>query len=283
MRNAMTVFCYVALAASALAASAKGVAVRPGSLYEATFRARVVKGLVLEDYPQLEDLVPITASRYNNTQVRFAGFNWQFRETEGGKVVPLPYMSTAPTALYHRDWREFVLRFWTPENAGWFAVLPGKGVEIDGVSVREVEPGDTLNANPRFDMSGEYVPGWHLAGAAQQGKDRKGVSFVIAEEGRVISDLFPVEPGTDIKVILRAQHRLIGKTKSRISATVYFFGSFAEAGGEKSLAGRAATMVRPGKDGCGSRVYTVPEGKRWARISASGGVIYECSAKKGGR
>ena len=275
-------FLAVALSVAGLGVAADGIAVKPASFYEATFRARAVKGPTLEEHPQLEDMVPITASHYNNTQIRFAGFSWQFRESEGGKAVPLPRLSTAPTILYHSGWRDFVLRFWTPENATWFRISPGRGVEVVGISVREVEPGDTLNVNPRFDMSDEYVPGWHLANAAQLGKDRRGVSCVVAEEGSVVSDLFPVEPGTDVTVTLRGDPQRLEKRRSRMSATISFFESFADAGGGKALSGRASTVLRVGKDGCGSQVYTVPAGKRWARISAMGGVVYECSAKKGG-
>ena len=272
-------FCATILAAAGLAA-AEGVAVKPASFYEVKFRARVVKGLTLEEFPQLEDLVPITASRFNNTGARFSGFNWQFRETEGGKAVPLPYLSATPTLLYHREWRDFVLRLWTPENATWFGLLPGRGVEVADVSIREAAPGDTLNVNPRFDMSDEYIPGWHLSNAAQFVKDRNGVNFVSAEEGSAVSDLFPVTPGENVLVTLRGDPQRIGSRRGGLSASICFFGAFAESSGSKPFAGRAAMSVSVGKEGVSSRVYTVPAGKRWARLTARGAAVYECAATK---
>lgn len=275
-------FFFAAILAAAGLAAAEGVAVKPASFYEVTFRARVVKGLTVDEFPQLEDLVPLTASRFNNTGIRFSGFNWQFREAEDGKAVPHPYLSGSPTLLYHREWRDFVLRLWTPENATWFGLLPGRGVEVADVSVSEAKPGDTLNVNPRFDMSDEYLPGWHLSNAAQLGKDRNGVNFVSAKEGSAVSDLFPVTPGENIRVTLRGDPQRIGSRRGGLSASICFFGAFAEAGGKKPYAGTAAMKVSVGKEGVNSREYTVPAGKRWARLIASGAAVYECAATKVG-
>lgn len=277
--NCGTFVCSAAMAALA-AFACRAAEVRPSSLYEAKLRARVVKGVTLEDCPQLEDLVSFTASHYNKTKVRFTGFNWQFRDAKGGKVVPRPHRSDAATALYHRDWRDVTLRFWTPENATWLDVSAGRGVEVAGLSLRRVAPSGSLNVNPRFDMAEEYVPGWQLLDGAVLGRDRNGTRYVNTEEGRVASDLFPVEPGSCVKVALRGILPRFVLGWMRLSASICFFDKFADAGGKEPYSGRAATKVNIGKDCAGAHVYTVPPGKHWARILVSGGIVYECSATK---
>ena len=266
-------------AAFVAALSCGAVEVRPAAFYEAKFRARVVKGPTLEEYPQLEEMVPLVASHFNNTKVRFASVVWGFRESKDGKRIPRPHLAASPTILFHREWRDYAIRFWTPENASWFdlSASRGSGVEITGLSVSEVAPGDALNANPRFDAADELVPGWQLTGAAQLKKDGRGRSYVLAEEGSIASDLFAVEPGTQVEVTLRGAPRF----SSRLSATVYFFAAFADAASDKNLrANKSAMKVSvSGRERESSYVYTVPVGKRWARFMVSGGSVYECSAK----
>ena len=267
-----------AICASLLAFACGAVEVRPAAFHEARFRARVVKGPTLEAYPQLEDIVPIAASHHNCTGVRFASVTWEFRESKDGAKIPRPSMAASPTMLFHGDWREYRLLFWTPENAAWFDVL-GRGVEVEGLAVREVAPGPTLNANPDFGASAEYAPGWQLVNASQLKTDAKGRNYVFAEEGNVASDLFAVKPGTKVEVTLRGLPPHYAARNTRLSAAIYFFGSFAEAA--KGNARRAAMKVYvSGREREKSYEYAVPEGKRWARLVVSGGSVYSCEAKE---
>ena len=272
-----------AIAIAAAVFECGAVEVRPAAFHEAKFRARVVKGPTLEEYPQLEEMVPLLASHFNNTKVRFASVVWGFRESKGGKSIPRPHLAASPTILFHREWRDYAIRFWTPENASWFdlSASRGSGVEIDGLSVSEVAPGDALNANPRFDAADELVPGWQLTGASQLKKDGSGRNYVLAEEGSIASDLFAVEPGSQVEVTLRGVPPRFALKTTRLSATVYFFAAFADAASDKKLrANQSAMKVSvSGRGRENSYVYTVPEGKRWARFMVSGGSVYECSAK----
>jgi hypothetical protein len=67
---------------------------------------------------------------------------------------------------------------------------------------------------------------------------------------------------------------------AHFTASIYFFEAYHEASSEKTAAKfRAARKVRiTGKEGEASYIYSVPEKARWARLVASGGNIYECSA-----
>ena len=265
---------------AALAFSCGAVEVRPAAFYEARFRARVAKGPTLEVHPQLADLVPLLASHYNNTGVRFSSLTWEFRESEGGARIPRPNLASSPTLLFHGEWREYVLRFWTPENATWFDVVVPKGhsVEMEGLEVKEVAPGPTLNANPDFGAADEYVPGWQLVGGSQLLKDAEGRNYVFAEEGSVASDLFAVRPGTRVEVTLRGIPPRYAKN-SRLSAVICFYGTFAEAA--KGGARRAAMKVTvAGREREKSYEYAVPEGKRWARLVVSGGSARSCEARE---
>lgn len=275
MRLAIYTIAVTVLAASASAA----VAVNPASLYEARFRARVTDGPTLEEHPQLIDLVPLVASHFNSTKVRFAGFNWTFRKREGGRVVPRPYLGSSQTILFHRGWRDFSIRFWTPENASLFDLGASRGVEIAGLAVEEAEPGATLNHNPRFDAADEYVPGWQISGAAQFMRDGAGVNYVFAEEGRILSDLFAVKPGSRVKVVLRGVPSKYALENANFTACVYFFADYAQAAVEKTaVKRRSPRKVRiTGRNRESSYVYNVPEDARWARVTASGGNVYECA------
>ena len=271
----------VAVAASLLALVGGAVDVRPAAFHEARFRARVVKGPTLEEHPQLSDLVPLAASHHNNTGVRFASLTWEFRESKDGARIPRPHMAASPTMLFHRDWREYRLLFWTPENATWFDVVApkGRGVEVDGLVVKEIVPGPTLNANPDFSASDEYAPGWQLIGASKLKVDANGRTYVFAEEGNVASDLFAVKPGTKVEVTLRGCPPRYAVKNSRLSTAIYFYGSFAEAA--KNDVRRAEMKVSiAGREREKSYEYAVPEGKRWARLVASGGSVYSCEAKE---
>jgi hypothetical protein len=275
----MTAQWVVALCLAFAACASQAIEVRSSALYEASFRARVVKGPTLEKYPQLSDLVGLLVSHYNSTKIPFASFNWAFREVANGKVIPRANMAASPTILFHGDWRDFTIRFWTPENATWFA-LTASGAEIDGLELREVAPARVLNINERLDANDEFTPGWQLAGPAQFKRDKNGVKYIFAEEGRVSSDLFAVKPLSRVKVLLRGTMPRYALENAHFTASVYFFEAYHEASSEKTAAKfRAARKVRiTGKEGEASYIYSVPEKARWARLVASGGNIYECSA-----
>ena len=275
----MSVRCAIAVVITCATCAAQGLEVRPSAFYEAKFRARVVKGPTLEEYPQLADLVGLVASHYNSTKVRFASFNWVFREASRARVIPRAHLAASPTMLFHGDWRDFAVRFWTPENASRVD-FEASGAEIAGLEISEAKPGPTLNENPRFDAHDEFTPGWQLAGAAQFKRDRNGVRYIFAEEGRVSSDVFAVRPSSRIKVCLRGTMPRYALENAHFSASVYFFETYEQAAVEKTAAKcRAARKVRiTGKKGEASYSYSVPENARWARLVASGGNIYECSA-----
>lgn len=87
----------------------------------------------------------------------------------------------------------------------------------------------SLNANPTFDVSPDSLPGWTLVGAARYVRDGDGRLCVLADEGAVKSDLFPVAGGTEIKVTLEGSGPKYLRKRKKVWVAVAFFGTEEEA------------------------------------------------------
>ena len=254
-----------------------GFPVKPRACYEATFRARVASGPNVEDSPQFVDLVPMCVSRPTVTGERFAAVQWRFLDSTG-RQIPRPHEGASPQTLFSREWRTYRYRFWTPENAVTVEFFPVKGAkanraELDSVDVREVEPGATLNFNADFSAADDAAWGWQLVGTAAFQNIAPGRSAVNMLDGHLNGDLFPVESGGSVRVeAVCSDPVILGSQHQSASVRIMFYGKFADA----AQKGRRALMepqVSPkGSHATAAHVFRVPEGMRWARVSAWHGI-----------
>ncbi len=139
----------------------------------------------------------------------------------------------------------------------------------------------SLNANPTFDVSPDSLPGWTLVGAARYVRDGDGRLCVLADEGAVKSDLFPVAGGTEIKVTLEGSGPKYLRKRKKVWVAVAFFGTEEEArakGAQWKLA-RPKLEVATSEVSEKSETYPVPPDAKWCRLTIRGGSAYRCEAE----
>ena len=255
-----------------------GFPVKPRACHEVTFRARVVAGPNVEDSPQFVDLVPMCVSRPAVTGERFAAVQWRFLDS-AGRQIPRPHEGASPQTLFSREWRTYRYRFWAPEDAvkvDFFIVRSAKEnrAELDSVAVREVEPGETLNFNADFSAADDAAGGWQLVGTAAFQNIAPGRSAVNLLDGHVNGDLFPVEGGGSVRVeAVCSDSVVLGSRHQSASVSIMFYGKFADAA-QKGRRARVEPQVSPkGNHATARHVFRVPEGMRWARVSAFHGIV----------
>ena len=266
------------VAMSALGSALGGFPVKPRACYEATFRARVVAGPNVEDFPQLVDLVPMCVSRPTVTGERFAAVQWKFLDA-AGRQIPRPHEGASPQTLFSREWRSYRYRFWTPENAAtvdFFPINSAKAnkAELDLVDVREVAPDGTLNFNADFSAADDAAWGWQLVGTAAFQNIAHGKSAINTMDGHLNGDLFPVKGGGSVKVeAVCSNPVIIGSRYSSASVRIMFYGKFADAA-KKGSRGLVEPPVSPaGKHATATHVFRVPDGMCWARVTAWHGIV----------
>jgi len=272
----------------------QGTDIRPGCLYEATFRARIAKGPCLEDYPQLEDVVPMTVSRREAVPgARFPGINWRFRNEKGGKVIHRPYEGASAMTLFFREWKSFAYRFYAPEGATCVEFYPENSgtdsmAEIADVSIRELPSSDTMNTHPSFDDA-YAAPGWQLVGPSLYLTDRDGCPFVLAEGGRLSGDMFPVTSGNEIAVTMvgmpskyvPAASRSPGAGSRRsLRCRLAFYGSYADAASPKGVKWAKDEVNVNDAHHVAEKRFKVPDGMRWARLQVWNGRIGSVTVRK---
>lgn len=284
----MKVVAFLLLAVAVFSAQAIDFPVKPRTCYEVTFRARVVKGPDFVKNPQLEDIVPMSVSRFNATAVRFNGVNWKFLDASG-KAIRRPHEGASPQTLFSREWKEYRYRFWTPENAVKFGIflmggMKGNKAELADVALTEVDRPETLNFNCDFSAADDAAPGWQLVGTALFQNIAPGRSEVNTLDGHLNGDLFSVPPGGKIEITaVCADPVVLNSRWDYTNIRLEFYSSYAEA----SVAGaRKKALVEPplsvyGKSGGGkvSRRYAVPAHVKWARVSAWHGIVKNVSVK----
>ena len=263
------------LAILLLAAATATPQLTPRGLYEATFRARIVAGNSLERFPQLEELRPYCVSRPRFTDVFFPAVNWTFLDADG-KEVKRPAEGNSGLTLLSETERDFVLRFYAPEPAARvrIATYPnakGNQTRIDGLTVRPIARGETLNVNPRFDLSPDALPGWQLTGGARY---LPGIG-VETTGGAVYSDLFPVEPGMRLTMSLKGHVSKDIDRHNRLSCMIRYLRNYADGAKRSAYVNSKKIPYLEGtrREFCEEQV--VPEGVKWARCQAHGGLIYE--------
>ena len=265
-----------------LCAAGAGFQVKPRTCYEATFRARVAKGPNLDDSPQLVDVMPACVSRSAILGVKFCAVQWKFLDANG-KAVPRPHEGASPQTLFFREWRTYRYRFWTPENAVCFELFPmhgtkGNKAEIADVAVREVPDAErgVLNCNGDFSAADDIPWGWQLIGSSLFHNVASGRSTVNTMDAHLNGDLFPVTPGTSVKVeAVCSDPVFFASRRDYTDVRICFYSSYGEASerGKTSRGRFAEPAVSPkGRSAKASHVYRVPAGRHWARVSVWHGI-----------
>jgi hypothetical protein len=272
-----------------LCASAVQFEVKPRTCYEVAYRARVVNGPCREMSPQLSEIIPLSVSRFNATAVSFCAVQWRFKNSSG-KKISRPHEGASPQTLFSREWTEYRYRFWTPENAAFFELYIQAGskknrAEIADARLEEVKSPAILNFNGDFSAADDAAPGWQLVGSAVFQNISPGKSEVNTLIGHVNGDLFPVTPGSSIKVeAVCSNPVVIGSRHDYTNVRLEFYPSYVSAAGKNA---RSKALVEPplspsGNPGVKSRIYRVPAGKRWARVSAWHGIVKKISVVEEG-
>ena len=276
-----------AILCGCLCANGTAFPVKPRTCYEATFRVRVVEGMMIEDVPQLRKLMSIAASRSSYLGLGFCRVQWRFADADG-KDIPRPYEGAAPQTLFSKKWKTCRYRFWTPENAARFEIFaqPGrKGdkVDIADLEVCEVPAPETLNFNGDFSADADIPWGWQLVGSALFQELPSGRSVVHVVEDTVRSDLFPVTPGTHVKVAASGSSPILrgGQEDRSTNVRIAFFATFAEACTNRA-AGDVAVALK-GRNAVAASSIVVPEGKHWARLSAWNGLLAKVEVRELGK
>lgn len=259
--------------------SAGAFEVRPRALYEATFRARVVKGPTLEKTPQLREAIALAVSRPSILKgVHFSYVQWWFGEGPKGARHS---NGAAPITLFSGEWRRFTYRFYAPDGATWAEpkVVDGKGMkaELADVAIRELEPSEMLIPHPGFDDP-VAAPGWQLTDGALYRLDDRG-PFVMMEGASVRSDLFPVEPGRKFEVTITGEAPRFSSTSRTNVRVTYYAHSDGISRKQGGVMVPEATSVVRDMGPVGHRVYTVPEGMRWASVSVWNGSVRRVEVK----
>lgn len=270
------------LAVWAAAASVSAVEIRPGGFYEATFSARVVAGANLEDLPEYAELIPIQTSR-RQVAVAFPYVQWTFRTAKGGKMIPRPHEGASPMTLFSKEWKTFCYRFWAPEDATWVEFKPseakGAKAEICDFAVTELKRTGELLPHPEF--SDTMAPlGWQLVGPAAYLTDGNGRAFVACHGGRAVSDLFPVEPMSNLKITLTGSSPRHEAKNDHVSARLAFCANFAD-GAKGSQYTKKAAMTS-GKHKTVTQEFKVPEGMHWVRVAVFNGEVEKVSVERTG-
>ena len=270
-----------------LCAFAAGFPVKPLTCYEATFRVCVVEGMMIEDVPQLRKLMSIAASRSSYLGLGFCRVQWRFADADG-KDIPRPYEGAAPQTLFSKKWKTCRYRFWTPENAVRFEIFaqPGrKGdkVDIADLEVCEVPAPETLNFNGDFSADADIPWGWQLVGSALFQELPSGRSVVHVVEDTVRSDLFPVTPGTHVKVKTYGSSPILPDSYAAESTNlrIAFFSTFEEASTNR-VAGEVAVALK-GENAVAERSVIGPAGKNWARLSVWNGILEKVEVTEEGK
>ena len=138
-----------------------------------------------------------------------------------------------------------------------------------------------LNINPAFDAAPDSLPGWTLLGPARPVRDADGRQYVLADEGGVRSDLFPVEGGTQIEVSLKASGPRFLRSRKPVWTAVSFFATPEEAKAKGAQWKFARPKLEIATSGVSERseTYPVPPDARWCRLTVRGGSVYRCEAK----
>lgn len=283
---------FLALAAAgSLFAHAAGFPVKPRTCYEATFRTRVVRGPNIEDSPHLVDVMPLCASRATVLGVRFCAVQWRFLDA-GGRVIPRPVENASPQTVFSREWKTYRYRFWTPDEAARFEMFPMNGArdnkaELADVTVREMPPraGEPLNFNGDFSAADDMPLGWQLLGTALFHNISPGNSAVNTMDGHLVGDLFPVTPGASVRLAATCSDPIIiGSHHTQTNFRIGFYASFADAA-DKGKAHRVAEppVSAKGRHAAAEHVFRVPDGMRWARISAWHGIAEKATVTEVGQ
>lgn len=277
-RMVLAPFCALGI----FALGAQEFAVKPRTCYEVAYRARVVDGPSVELSPLIGEILPVSVSRNNVAGVKFAGVQWRFMDA-AGKTIPRPLEGASPQTLFSREWRAYRYRFWTPENASRFSIsvsggAKGNKAELSDVKITEVVSPKTLNFNSDFSAADDAAPGWQLVGSALFQNCAVGASQVNALDGHLNSDLFPVLPGSSVKVSAKcAAAVMTGASIKNTNVRIEFYTSYREAAkkGIRKKAYAEKVLSSDGDSDGVSHIYRVPDGKRWARVSAWRGIVKE--------
>ena len=256
--------------------AADDLKLKPYTLYEVRFAAEVSEGVTLERYPALETIAPYYVSRPRFGDVVFPAVNWRFVKADGSAVTR-PYEGAAGLTLMHSGCADHIMRFYAPEEAVAFKLAAnpyatGNKVKLGAYTICEIPRGETLNINPDFKMSGISASGWQLVGGA---RFVPGLG-VDAACGHVISDPFPVESGSVLRVRVKGAGMTESSRSGRLACTMLLLKDY-EAGStpKGAVVMRDRISIEDAKVSDRVMEVTIPEGFRWARCRASGGMVYE--------
>lgn len=273
----------VAFAASVWMASADIVLVSPGELVEVSFIAAVEKGPVVEDDPDLAELLPISIGRPGKTGAKFAAAEWAFLDA-AGKRLRRPHISNDRVTLFSRKPRRFSFRVYVPENAASVEVVPavladGDRVRIDGLAAKTVERAEVVNQNHDFSADDASLPGWQLSGAARFARDGEGRRYALLEDGGLFGDPFPVKGGQTLAVTLKAAPPRYATRKHIPWGAIHFYDSYEASAAKDQPFARPKLSVHSTALDENTETYKVPASATWCRVVVRVGSVYSCTAK----
>lgn len=268
------------------AAVAETVPVVPGSLCEVSFKARIVSGLSFETYPQLEDMMSLYVSRPQVAEdAAMPAVNWRFVD-RNGKSMNRAWQGGAGFTLFYRAWREYRFGVYVPEGAtairlSAYPNRKGNRAEISSVSVKTLPRSKVVNVNPDFSMSGIAVPGWQLVSAARLSLSEGSRPHVDLTGGSICSDPFPLVPGTRMCLIVRGSTCRDQVRCRPLKCSLRYLESYADAATiSKHMKSASQLQFSNVKAEEKSLEFVVPEGVRWARIFANGGVLEKAEVRE---
>ena len=275
MKNAVL---FAVLAFTVYAAEAATVAVDPRSLYEVSFKARVVSGLSFEDNPQLVDLMPLYVSRPSAAEeAALNSVNWRFLDKDG-KRIKRAWQGGAGITLFSREWRRFRFRVYVPDNACSLNLdansnRKGNRAEVSDLSVKTVPRGRVVNPNPDFSESDICVPGWQLVSAARLSTSSEARTHVELTGGSICSDPFPLVPGRKMILSVRGSNSRDPVSNRDMRCSLRYFASYGDTAVVSKHKRSSVVLKFKSKTEEKSLEFIVPKGVHWARIFASGGVL----------
>ena len=278
--------CFVLCAGVAALLSATAGEVIPRHLYEISFRARVVHGPTFDESPHYREVLPYCDSDPKAAGIPFASVRWQVFDRKDGTLFERSRLFPYGITVASREWRTYRTKVFIPDGVTWLEVCPvvgqkGDELAVEGVQVREVDRGDTLNINPDMQWAAGCLTGWKLDRDAYPELAEPGRTRMYVEEGWSLSEPFPVEPGMTFALTMRGAPCVHDRYQNRVGCNVYFTDSYAALNDLNKKAVKAVTRLLVFDDeGTKTENYRVPVGMKWAVLSPSYGTVDYLGAKE---
>ena len=143
-------------------------------------------------------------------------------------------------------------------------------------------PGTALNENPNFESVSDSVPGWRISWPARLARDAEGVQYVLADEGKATSDLFPVTGGSTLVVTIKARGPRFLKKRLKAWAAVAFFDDEEDAKSQDARWRFSRPKIEIGRSWKDERTesYLVPKTAKLCRITLRRGGFYSCEVRE---